>query len=101
LGLTAADGTAQPVAHGVPFAVEEGDELTLGAADTGLRAVVAVRGGVVVPDALHSRATDTLAGLGPAPLASGDVVALGDPADAPSPVDPAVPPRPALPRAGE
>lgn len=101
LDLTAADGTAQPVDHGVPFAVEEGDELTLGAADTGLRAVVAVRGGVIVPDALHSRATDTLAGLGPAPLASGDVVALGDPADAPSPVDSAVPPRPALPRAGE
>lgn len=101
LGLTDDNGVDRPVEHGAPFAVEPGDELAFGAASTGLRSMLAVRGGLAVPAVLDSRASDTMAGLGPAPLAAGDVVALGDPATAPAAVDPAVPPRGPLPCAGD
>ncbi len=52
--------------------------LALGAARRGLRAYVAVRGGIDVPYVLSSRSTDTLAGLGPPPLADGDRLAIGE-----------------------
>ena len=38
---------------------------------------VAVRGGIDVPHVLGSRATDTLSGLGPPPVAPGDTLAIG------------------------
>jgi biotin-dependent carboxylase-like uncharacterized protein len=38
---------------------------------------VAVRGGIDVPAVLGSRSTDTLSGLGPPPLAAGDVLPIG------------------------
>ena len=41
-------------------------------------ACAAVRGGIDVPPVLGSRSTDTLSGLGPAPLAAGDRLAVGD-----------------------
>nr|WP_153746442.1 urea amidolyase family protein [Microbacterium sp. SYP-A9085] len=53
--------------------------------DRGARAYLAVRGGVDARAVAGSRATDTLAGLGPAPLRAGDVVAVGDAAVAPIP----------------
>lgn len=77
LGLTDADGDTRPVAHGEPFATVDGDELTLGHPERGLRYVVAVRGGLDAASALGSRAADTLAGLGPDPLAAGAVVPVG------------------------
>lgn len=43
----------------------------------GLLSYVAVRGGVGVAPVLGSRSTDLLAGLGPAPLADGDVLGVG------------------------
>jgi biotin-dependent carboxylase-like uncharacterized protein len=46
---------------------------------------VAVRGGFAVEPELGSRSTDTLASLGPAPLAAGDRLPVGD--DPGSPVD--------------
>lgn len=52
-------------------------ELRLGPLTRGLRATVAVRGGIAVPTVLGSRSRDTLAALGPAPLATGDVLPLG------------------------
>jgi KipI family sensor histidine kinase inhibitor len=65
-----------------PFALYPGQSLTLGAPESGLRGYVAVRvpGGeglgsaqVLDPETvLGSRSTDTLSGLGPAPLAAGD-----------------------------
>jgi biotin-dependent carboxylase-like uncharacterized protein len=54
----------------------------------GARAYVAVRGGIDVEPVLGSRATDLLAGLGPAALAAGDVIAVGPPPAAPIPVAP-------------
>ena len=56
------------------IALADGDRLTLGEPRAGVRAYLAVRGGFAVAPVLGSCATDTLAGLGPAPLALGDVL---------------------------
>ncbi|MGW9628775.1 5-oxoprolinase subunit B/C family protein [Microbacterium sp. NPDC055521] len=77
LMLTDAEGVARRVEHSAPFATVDGDELALGHPTHGLRYVVAVRGGIIAPEALGSVASDTLAGLGPAPLAAGDVLGIG------------------------
>jgi len=66
------------VAAAAPVAVAAGAELALGPATTGLRAYLAVRGGIAVAPVLGSRSWDGLAGLGPRPLADGDLVPLGD-----------------------
>jgi KipI family sensor histidine kinase inhibitor len=54
-----------------PFALLDGESLTVGAPALGLRTYLAVRGGFDVPSVLGSRSTDTMSGLGPAPLAAG------------------------------
>ena len=51
--------------------------LTLGPASAGLRAYVAVRGGIDVDPVLGSRATDTMSGIGPEPLSEGDRLPVG------------------------
>jgi KipI family sensor histidine kinase inhibitor len=75
-------GSSQPrgsvVSPRGPFGLRDGETLTLTAPSTGLRGYVAVRGGLEVPAQLGSRAADTLSGLGPRPLAAGDVLAVGD-----------------------
>ncbi|WP_435748976.1 carboxyltransferase domain-containing protein [Microbacterium sp. PMB16] len=86
LQLTDVDGAARPVAQGEPFATVDGDELSLGHPESGLRYVIAVRGGLRATPALGSGSSDTLAGLGPKPLQPGDVIAIGD--DAPHSVEP-------------
>lgn len=48
--------------------VPDGATLRLGTPPVGLRSYLAVRGGLAVARVLRSRATDTLAGVGPAPL---------------------------------
>ncbi|MDE3130849.1 MAG: biotin-dependent carboxyltransferase family protein [Acidobacteriota bacterium] len=68
-------GRAVPMNHA--FEVEAGEELKLAVARAGLRTYIAVRGGIVAPLALGSAATDILTGLGPAPLAAGDVLEVG------------------------
>ncbi|SEC26375.1 urea amidolyase family protein [Microbacterium hydrocarbonoxydans] len=98
LDLVDADGVSRRIAHGAPFATVDGDELTLAHPVSGLRYVIAVRGGVATESALDSRASDTLAGLGPAPLATGDVLRVGN--VAPHPVEPEVSPR-TLPEPGD
>jgi KipI family sensor histidine kinase inhibitor len=103
--LVRADGVGLPVADGVPAAVEDGDELRLGAARDGLRAVIAVRGGLALSAALGSLASDTLGGLGTvehggSPLAPGTLVPLRGPAAAPAAVDPEPAPRTPLPTPG-
>ena len=100
IALTDRDGVRRSIPHGVPFALADGDELQLGHPDRGLRFVIAVRGGIIAPPALGSVSTDTLAGLGPAPLAAGDAVAVGDPRTAPHAVSPQPIPR-RLPAPGE
>ncbi|WP_104175547.1 5-oxoprolinase/urea amidolyase family protein [Arthrobacter sp. Y81] len=61
-----------------PFALHDGEILTLGAPEAGFRSYLAVRGGVDAAPVLGSRSTDTMSGIGPAPLAAGQVLASGD-----------------------
>ncbi|WP_300267584.1 urea amidolyase family protein [Microbacterium sp.] len=96
--LTDAAGFSRSIRLGTPFATADGDELTLGHPTHGLRYIIGVRGGIDMPPALGSHSTDTLAGLGPAALAAGDIVAVGDAAE--RAVAPDAQPR-ALPASGD
>ncbi|MGM7671223.1 carboxyltransferase domain-containing protein [Microbacterium sp. A93] len=64
----------RPAPARAPFALYDGELLTLGEPDAGLRTYVAVRGGLEAATVLGSRSTDTLSGLGPAPLSAGTEV---------------------------
>ncbi|MCX4979611.1 biotin-dependent carboxyltransferase family protein [Streptomyces sp. NBC_00572] len=68
---------ARPAAWGTAVRVPAGSVLEIGAAVRGLRAYVAVGGGIDVEPVLGSRSTDLLSGLGPAPLADEAVLPLG------------------------
>lgn len=70
------------VEHGRTFVVHEGQHVTVGPVQLGLRAYVGVAGGVEVDPVLGSRSADTMSGLGPEKLAAGDVIAVGTPAHA-------------------
>ncbi|WP_322936636.1 5-oxoprolinase subunit C family protein [Nocardioides bizhenqiangii] len=69
------DGRPEPT--GAVLALRPGSRLALGLPASGLRSYLAVRGGIDVPAVLGSRSHDTLAGLGPAPLAVGDALPVG------------------------
>lgn len=86
------DGTA--VAHATLVDVPDGGVLHLGMPSAGLRSYLTVRGGVDVPPVLGSRSTDTLSGLGPAPVRVGDVLPIGGPGPEFPTVDHAVRPGP-------
>lgn len=62
---------------GVAVSLPAGAEIRLGRPAAGLRSYLAVRGGIDVPAVLGSRSTDTLSGLGPAPVRAGDVLPVG------------------------
>ena len=70
-----------------PLLLPAGAELSIGVARAGARFVLAVRGGVAVPESLGSRATDVLASLGPPALRAGDVLHAGEPEGPVRPVD--------------
>ncbi|UOR02846.1 urea amidolyase family protein [Leucobacter allii] len=67
---------AAAVGPGRPIALAAGDVLRLGPLANGLRRVLAFGGGLAGETVLGSRARDTLAGLGPAPLRAGDALRL-------------------------
>ncbi|MGO4431796.1 5-oxoprolinase/urea amidolyase family protein [Paenarthrobacter sp. RAF9] len=69
---------ARAVAMSTPFALLDGEVLTLGAPESGFRNYVAIRGGVDVPEVLGSRSADTMSGIGPAPLVIGQMLPVGD-----------------------
>jgi KipI family sensor histidine kinase inhibitor len=71
------DGLAAPSDTVLP--VRPGQEVAIGRVRGGLRAYVAVAGGLTTPVMVGSRSTDMLCGLGPAPLAAGDQLDLGEP----------------------
>ncbi len=60
-----------------PLALPAGAELRLGSSKGGLRAYIAIAGGIQASPVLASLSTDTLSGLGPPAIRSGDVLALG------------------------
>ncbi len=80
--------------RGAPVLLRTGDELAVGAATTGVRAYIAVAGGITVAPVLGSRSRDLLSGLGPAPLATGTVLPVGSPYAAAPAVDFSVPSTP-------
>lgn len=62
-----------------PFPMRTGQTLRMGTPTAGLRTYLSVRGGVDVAPVLGSRATDTLSGIGPPLLKTGDVLPVGPP----------------------
>jgi biotin-dependent carboxylase-like uncharacterized protein len=83
LALTGAPAPAaideRPMGYFGPFTLGNGQVLTLSAPEVGLRSYLSVRGGIAVPPILKSRATDTLSGLGPPPVQTGDMLPVGQP----------------------
>jgi len=71
--------------------LEAGEILTFGPAEHGIRYYLAVRGGLDVAPVLGSRSRDTLAQLGPEPLAAGDVLSVGSEPVVPVPAVDTVP----------
>lgn len=65
------------VGTNAPVTVRDGQRVSLGWAHSGLRAYLGVRGGIAVEPVLGSRSTDTLAGLGPDPVAEGSTLPVG------------------------
>ncbi|MEV6833974.1 biotin-dependent carboxyltransferase family protein [Streptomyces sp. NPDC051133] len=84
----------RPVAWGAPVRVPAGAVLDAGGVRAGVRAYVAVAGGIAVDPVLGSRSTDLLSELGPAPLRDGEVLPLGTPARRAAPADTAPWPAP-------
>lgn len=60
-----------------PFALLAGETLSLAPAGHGLRSYLAVRGGIDIPQVLGSRSTDSMSGIGPAPLSRGTLLPVG------------------------
>jgi biotin-dependent carboxylase-like uncharacterized protein len=85
------DVGGRPQAWGEAVSVPAGAAFTVGPVRDGLRAWVAIDGGIDVPCDLGSAATDTLSGLGPEPVAVGARLPLGAPAAAPPPPGSAAP----------
>ncbi|WP_258006645.1 carboxyltransferase domain-containing protein [Arthrobacter sp. AFG20] len=76
-----AEARQRTVPVAAPFALLDGEILTIGVPDAGFRSYVAVRGGVDAPPVLGSRSTDTMSGIGPKPLAAGQVLPSGGAAE--------------------
>ncbi|BCW33988.1 allophanate hydrolase [Arthrobacter sp. StoSoilA2] len=76
------DGGIQDAVRSVPmaapFALLDGEVLTVGPPEAGFRNYVAIRGGIAVPEVLGSRSADTMSGIGPAPLVVGQELPAGD-----------------------
>lgn len=67
----------RPEAGGIALHIRDGERLELGATVDGVRAYVAVRGGLGLAAVLSSRSRDVAGGIGPAPVATGDVLPVG------------------------
>lgn len=72
LEVRCADGQRLHPPLYAPFSLHDGDRLSLQAPSAGLRNYLAIRGGFDLPGVLGSLASDTLAQVGPAPLAAGE-----------------------------
>jgi len=85
IAVTGAD--ANPSVNGVPFGTNsihyahDGQVISLGSPNSGLRSYLAVRGGIEVAPVLGSRSYDVMSAIGPQPLQAGDVLDVGDHTD--------------------
>jgi len=93
LSVRAADGREWSVPRYAPVALGDGDTLSVGQPVAGTRGYVAVRGGYAVSPVLGSCATDTLAHVGPTPLAVGQVLCVADTGAAATVAAPEMPPQ--------
>ena len=75
------------VGWGVPVHVDGGERIEVARARHGVRSYLAIAGAITVAQVLHSASTDLLSGLGPAPLATGDVLTLGASSGPPAAID--------------
>jgi len=98
--LVAVTGTDVPVTidgrtapHHSVLHLRAGEVMSIGTATRGLRAYLAVRGGLAVPPVLGSRSRDTLSGIGPPPLTAGQLLPIGEPPSGRHPVVEFVPVR--------
>ncbi len=66
-----------PVGSGLVVPVRGGQTLRIGEIHGGLRAYLAIGGGLETPPVVGSRSTDVLSGIGPGPLVTGDRLDLG------------------------
>lgn len=81
-GEPAADERPEATRHpacDAPFALLAGEQLTVGTPTAGLRSYIGVRGGLGGTEALGSRSTDSMSGIGPEPLHAGTVLTVGTP----------------------
>lgn len=99
LALGGAVGPAQILQDGKPvgdapvgeaFELAAGASLQIGFTTEGMRGYLAVKGGFAAEEVLGSRSTDTMSGLGPKPLAVGDVLGVLAPVDDAAEADDAV-----------
>ncbi|MBO0692626.1 MAG: biotin-dependent carboxyltransferase family protein, partial [Acidimicrobiaceae bacterium] len=85
----------RPSDWGLAIYVPPGAIIDVGPALIGVRSYLAAAGGLAVDRMLGSASTDLLSGLGPTPLATGDVLAIGPATGPPPAVDFAPYPPPA------
>lgn len=89
-GVVTLDGASLPPR--LPArARRDGALLHVGRLEHGLRATIAVRGGLDAPAELGSRSRDTLSVIGPAALSAGSILAIGDATAGPVPTIDLVP----------
>ncbi|KRE68626.1 urea amidolyase [Arthrobacter sp. Soil736] len=74
---TGKPGRQRTVPAATAFALLDGEVLSMGAPESGFRTYLAIRGGADVAPVLGSRSTDTMSGIGPAPLAAGQLLPAG------------------------
>ena len=76
-GTLACTGAEAAPSWNTPVTLRAGAVVRMARPATGLRSYLAVRGGLAVEATLGSRSSDTLGGLGPAPLRDGDLLPIG------------------------
>ncbi|HWT49763.1 MAG TPA: 5-oxoprolinase/urea amidolyase family protein [Mycobacterium sp.] len=85
IAVTGAD--TDPTVNGIKFGtnsihhVRDGQVISLGAPQAGLRTYLAVRGGICVEPVLGSRSYDVMSAIGPPPLRAGDRLPVGEHTD--------------------
>ncbi len=79
--VTGARGDVTISGHAVEFdaatLAQPGETVCFGTAERGIRYYLAVRGGIDIEPVLGSRARDTLAKIGPAPVTEGQILPVG------------------------
>lgn len=77
LTIAMPDGRERGTALCSPFLLRAGEVLRQAPPTSGLRAYTAVRGGFAAEEVLGSRSSDSMSGLGPAPLTRGSALSVG------------------------